>query len=80
MKVVRVFSQQGDPAEALELVEEAFDLMAFLVEPPVDRRHDGATGIGLDLRDRPKVVGDEGPERVGVASRVGDDVANAPQS
>lgn len=27
---------QGDAAEAFELVEEAFDLMTLLVEPPVD--------------------------------------------
>jgi len=27
---------QGDAAEAFELVEEAFDLMPLLVEPPVD--------------------------------------------
>lgn len=29
---------QGNPAEAFEFVEEAFDLMALLVEPPIDRR------------------------------------------
>jgi len=29
---------QGDASEAFEFVEEAFDLMTFLVETPVDRR------------------------------------------
>lgn len=52
-------ASQGDAAEAFELVEEAFDLMALLVEPPVDGRCDGSAGIGLDLRDSPKVIGDE---------------------
>lgn len=42
-----LLAAQGDTAEALELVEEGFDLMAFLVEPLVDRWLGGATGIGL---------------------------------
>ena len=56
----RFFASQGDSAEALEFVEEAFDLMPLLVEPPVDRRLSGATGIGLDLRRCAEFVGDEG--------------------
>ena len=55
----RLLAAQGDAAEALELVEEAFDLMAFLVETPVDRRGNGAAGVGLDLRDGAEVAGDE---------------------
>ncbi|AOH85694.1 hypothetical protein AWL63_18865 [Sphingomonas panacis] len=51
---------QGDPAEALELVEEAFDLMAFLVELPVDRWLSGPAGIGLDLRGCAEIIGNEG--------------------
>ena len=39
---------QGDAAEALELVKEAFDLMAFLVEPPIDGGHKKAGGDGAD--------------------------------
>lgn len=55
----RLLAAQGDAAEALELVEEAFDLMAFLVETPVDWRGNGAAGVGLDLRDGAEVAGDE---------------------
>ncbi len=51
---------QGDAAEPLELVEEAFDLIALLVEPPIDGWFFGATGIGLDLGSRAKIIGDEG--------------------
>ncbi len=51
---------QSDTAEALELVEEAFDLMPFLVEPPVDGWFSGAAGIGIDVRDCSKIVGDQG--------------------
>jgi hypothetical protein len=34
-------ASQGDTSEALEFVEEAFDLMAFLVEAPVKSVVDG---------------------------------------
>ena len=51
---------QGDAAEAFERVEEAFDLMALFVEPPVDGRLSGAAGVGLDLRGRAQIIGDEG--------------------
>lgn len=54
------FAAQGDPSEALEFVEEAFDLMALLVEPPVDGRGASAAGIGLDLRGCAKVIDNEG--------------------
>lgn len=53
-------TSQGDPAEAFEFVEEAFDLMALLIEPPVDWRAFGAAGIGLDLGGCAEVFGDEG--------------------
>lgn len=55
-----LFASQGDPAEAFEPVEEAFDLMALFVEPPVNRRGGGAAGVGLDLRGCPEIIGDEG--------------------
>ncbi len=72
-----LLATQGDTAEALELVEEALDLMAFFVEAPVDQWLGGATWIGLDLRGGPEVVGDEGAERIGVVGGIGDDVADA---
>lgn len=53
-------ASQGDTSEAFEFVEEAFDLMTFFVEAPVDRRLFGAAGIGLDVSTRAKIVGDEG--------------------
>ena len=37
----RLFAAQGDATEPLELVEEAFDLMALFAEAPVDRRLTG---------------------------------------
>lgn len=54
-------ASQGDPAEAFEFVEEALDLMALFIEPPIDRWNGGASRIGLDLRCCSKVVGNEGP-------------------
>gem|GEM_PF-3021127 len=51
---------QCDPAEALEFVEEAFDLMAFSIEAPVDRRLVGPTRIRLDMRGCAKIMGNEG--------------------
>jgi hypothetical protein len=51
---------QGDPSEALEFVEKAFDLMALLVEPPVHGRRDSTAGIGLDLSGCAEVTGNEG--------------------
>jgi hypothetical protein len=56
----RLLAAQGDAAEAFELVEEALDLMAFLVEAPVDGGLGGSAGIGLDVRDCPQIVGNEG--------------------
>src|SRR3546814_14086913 len=53
-------ASEGDASEAFEFVEEAFDLMTFLVEAPVDGRFCGAAGVGLDLRGCTKVVGNEG--------------------
>src|SRR3546814_13146196 len=54
------FAAQGDSSKALEFVEEAFDLMALFVEPPVDGRSNGAARIGLDLRGCAKVIDNEG--------------------
>jgi hypothetical protein len=51
---------EGDASEAFELVEEAFDLMTLLVEPPVDGRFCGAAGIGLDVCRGAEIFGDEG--------------------
>ncbi len=76
----RLFASQGDASEALELVEEAFDLMPLLVEPPVDGRCDGAAGISLDLRGGAKLIGDEGPQRISIIGGIGDDVADATQA
>lgn len=56
----RFLASQGDSPETFEFIEEAFDLMAFLVEAPVDRRHGGAAGIGLDLCGCPEVISYEG--------------------
>ena len=42
------FNPTGDAAEALELVEEAFDLMPF-----------GTDGIGFNRRGRAEVVSDD---------------------
>jgi hypothetical protein len=55
-----LLASQGDPAEPFELVEEALDLMAFLVEAPVNERLAGSARIGLDLRGGSEVVGDKG--------------------
>lgn len=76
----RLLTAQGDPAEALELIEEAFDLVALLVESPVDWGHGGTAWIGLDLRGRPEIVGNEGAERVSIVSGIGDNVADALQT
>lgn len=75
-----LLASQGDPAEAPELIEEAFDLITLLVEAPVDRRHDGTAGIGLDLCARPKAIRDETAERVGIAGGVGNGVDDTLQS
>lgn len=54
-----LLAAEGDAAETLELVEEAFDLMAFLVETPVDRGLGGSAQIGLDVHGCTQIVGDE---------------------
>ncbi len=68
---------QGDAAEAFELVEEAFDLMALFVEAPVDGRLCRSAGIGLDVRGGTEIVGNEGTQRIGIIGGIGDDVADA---
>lgn len=55
-----LLAAQGDATETLELVEEAFDLMALLVEAPVDGRFGGSARVRFDLRGCAKVVGDKG--------------------
>lgn len=75
-----LLAAQGDATETLELVEEAFDLMAFLVEAPVDGRFGGSARISLDLRGGAKVVDDKGAQGIGVISGIGDDVADALQT
>lgn len=54
-----LLTSQGDPAEAFEFVKETFDLMALLVEPPVDWPGYRAAWIGLDLCGCAKFIGDE---------------------
>ena len=76
----RLLAAQGDTAEAFELVEEALDLMAFLVEPPVDVRRDGSAGVGLDLRGGAQVIGDEGASWPSVVGGVSDDMTDAAQA
>ena len=54
-----LLAPQGHAADAFEPVEEAFDLVTFLVEPPVDRLP-GSAGIGVDLSGRAEIIGNEG--------------------
>jgi len=53
-------ASQGYSSETFEFVEEALDLVALLVEAPVDRGLGRATGVGLDVRGCTEVFGDEG--------------------
>ena len=48
----------GDSAELLELEEECFHKMAFLVEPPIDKPRVGVVRLGRDAEIR-VVVGDK---------------------
>ena len=48
----------GDPSELLELEEEGFHKMAFLVEPPIDEPRVGVVRLGRDAEIR-VVVGDK---------------------
>ena len=48
----------GNPAELLELEEEGFHKMAFLVEPPIDEPRVGVVRLGRDTEIR-VVVGDK---------------------
>jgi len=41
------FAAQGHSAKVFEFVEEVFDLLSLLVEPPVDGRGDGTAGMAL---------------------------------
>ena len=76
----RLFAAQGDAAETLEPVEEALDLVALLVELPVDGRLDGAARIGLDLRAGPEIIGDEGAQGSRIVGGIGDDVSDTLQA
>ena len=49
---------RGDSAELLELEEEGFHKMAFLVEPPIDEPRVGVVRLGRDAEIR-VVVGDK---------------------
>ena len=49
---------RGDSAELLELEEEGFHKMAFLVEPPIDEPRVGVVRLGRDAKIR-VVVGDK---------------------
>lgn len=73
-------ASEGDPSEALEFVEETFDLMALFVEPPIDWRGNGTAGVGLDLGGCAEIIGDEAAQRIGIISCVGDDMANTLQT
>jgi hypothetical protein len=67
------FASHGDSAEALDLVDEAFDEMALLVEIAIVRDGAGSGGIAWDHGDRADVVGDERAKGVGIIGGVGDD-------
>lgn len=51
----------------------------LLVGVPVDGRGCGPARIGLDLRGRAKLIGDEGAQPIGIISGIGDDVADTVQ-
>lgn len=75
----RLLAAQGDASKAFELVEEALDLVAFFVEPPVDGRLSGPAGIGLDLRRCAEIMGNEDAQRIGIIGSIGDDMTDATQ-
>lgn len=76
----RLLAAQCDATEAFEFVEEALDLMALFVEPPVDCRLSGAAGIGLDLRRCAEILSNEDAQRIGIIGSIGDDVTDATQA
>jgi hypothetical protein len=51
--------------------------MALFIEPPVDRRSDGAARVRLDLGGCPQMIGDEGTKRIGIIGRISNDMVNA---
>lgn len=71
-----LFATQGDAAEPFDLVEEALDEVAFLVEHPVDRLGSAARRVLLDLSHGTKFLGDEGAQVVGVVACIHDDMAH----
>lgn len=75
-----LLASEGDAPEAFEFVKEAFDLMALLVEAPVDGRFGGTAGVGLDVGGCAKIVSDEGPQRIGIIGSIGNDVADTLQA
>ena len=69
-----LFASEGDAAEAFDPVEEALDEVALLVEHPVDGFGLAACRVLLDLRDRPKFVGDEVAQVIRVIARIRNDM------
>ena len=76
----RLLAAQGDATEAFEFVEEALDLVALFVEPPVDCRLSGPAGISLDLRRCAEIIGNEDVQRIGIVGSIGDDMTDATQA
>ncbi len=60
MNAVNVFSHRNATI-AFQLVKKAFNLMALLVQPPVDCWDTGTCWIGLDLSRCLEIAGNEGP-------------------
>ena len=71
-----LFASEGDAAEAFDPVEEALDEVALLVEHPVDGFGLAACRVLLDLRDRPKFVGDEVAQVIRVIARIRNDMSD----
>lgn len=75
-----VAGRKGDATEMSVLVEEAFDLVPLLVEPPVNERRDGAAGIGPDLGMGGRIIGNGGAQPIRIIGGTGDDMTNALQT
>lgn len=72
-----LLTSQWDASEAFDLVEEAFDEMALLVEMLVERMLEGAGWVRGDLRAVAEIIADEITQRVGVIGGVCDDMLDA---
>lgn len=75
MKLGMVFSQR-DASEALDPLEEVFDLVAFGVEVCVEGWLDRAGWIGLDMGLCPEVIPDLPAQGARVVGRISDDMAD----